>query len=60
MLFKAVGNVICNELSIIHDGVEFGNVLPQRGIRLSDHISPYLYILCAEGLNSMIRRNEEA
>ncbi|XP_074336615.1 uncharacterized protein LOC141673774 [Apium graveolens] len=30
--------------SFIHDGVEFGNVLPQRGIRLS----------------SMLRRNEEA
>ncbi|XP_074336841.1 uncharacterized protein LOC141674013 [Apium graveolens] len=42
------------------NGTEFGDVKPQRGIRQGDPISPYLYILCAEGLSSILRRHEEA
>ncbi|XP_074377717.1 uncharacterized protein LOC141719240 [Apium graveolens] len=42
------------------NGTEFGDVKPHTGIRQGDPISPYLYILCAEGLSSILRRHEEA
>lgn len=45
--------------SFIHEGEIFGDVQPQQGIRQGDPIYPYLYILCAEGLSSMLRRHEE-
>lgn len=46
--------------SFLQNGNVFGKVLPQRGIRQGDPISPYLYILCAEGLAGMLNRFEEA
>lgn len=45
--------------SFIHNKPVFGEVNPQRGVRQRDPISPYIYILCAEGLSAIIRRNEE-
>lgn len=54
--------------SFLQNGIVFGEVVPQRRVRLDDPISPYDYILCAEGLNSfsekkglnsIIRRDEE-
>ncbi|KAL8106281.1 hypothetical protein AgCh_029900 [Apium graveolens] len=46
--------------SFLHNGSEFGCVIPQRGLRQDDPISPYIYIMCAEGLSAIVRRNEEA
>lgn len=45
--------------SFIRNGEVFGEVVPHRGVRQGDPISPYLYILCAEGLSGMIRKHEE-
>lgn len=46
--------------NFVHNGNLFGNVEPHRGVRQDDPISPYIYIMCAEGLSSILRRNEEA
>ncbi|XP_074352667.1 uncharacterized protein LOC141691812 [Apium graveolens] len=45
--------------SFFRDGKIFGNVRPQRGVRQGDPISPYLYILCAERLTTILRRYED-
>lgn len=41
----------------LHNGMEIGRVVPTRGIRQGDPISPYIYIMCAEGLSVMLRRS---
>lgn len=46
--------------SFLHNDGEFGNIMPQRGLRQGDLISPYIYIMCAEGLSVIIKRNEQA
>lgn len=46
------------EYNVLMNHEEVGPIIPERGLRQGDPLSPYLYILCAEGLSSLIRSAE--
>jgi hypothetical protein len=41
--------------SVVVNGKPVGNIKPTRGIKQGDPISPYLLLLCAESLSSLIQ-----
>ncbi|KAK9989376.1 hypothetical protein SO802_029615 [Lithocarpus litseifolius] len=45
--------------SIIINGEPCGYVSPSRGIKQGDPLSPYLFLFCAEGLSSVLRKATE-
>ena len=45
--------------SVLINGEPKGLKQPTRGIKQGDPLSPYLILLCAEGLSTMLRRAEE-
>lgn len=45
--------------SLLINGEPFGDIKPSHGIRQGDPLSPYLFLLCFEGLHRMIRKATE-
>jgi hypothetical protein len=57
LVMKCVTTVL---YSVVVNGSPVGNIKPSRGIRQGDPISPYLFLICDEGLSALINRAEQA
>ena len=44
--------------SVLINGEPKGRIVPTRGLRQGDPISPYLFLLCVGGLSVMLRRDD--
>ena len=42
--------------SVLINGEPKGKFIPSRGLRQGDPISPYLFLLCVEGLSAMLKK----
>lgn len=40
--------------AVMVNGQSVGSILPTKGIRLGDPLSPYLFLICAEALSSLL------
>jgi hypothetical protein len=57
LIMSCVGSV---KYQIRFNGRETDQFVPSRGLRQGDPLSPYLFLLCSEGLKSLLKHEEEA
>ncbi|XP_042987456.1 uncharacterized protein LOC122315549 [Carya illinoinensis] len=55
LIMRSVSTV---SYSVLINGKPGSNFYPRRGIEVGDTLSPYLFILCAEGLSSVLNQSD--
>lgn len=48
--------VLTVNYSVLPNGEPHRLISPSRGIKQGDPLSPYLYLICAEGLSALLRK----
>lgn len=48
------------EYKVRFNSVEMGSIKPSRGLRQGDPLSPYLFLLCTEGLMTLLSHAENS
>ena len=56
----AMETVTTTSYSVLINEEPKGFITPTRGIKQRDPLSPYLYLLCTEGLSALLRKAEES
>jgi hypothetical protein len=54
MIMECISTV---QYSVLLEGVPKGYIIPTRGLRQGDPLSPYLFLLCAEGFSALLRKS---
>ena len=55
---RVMGCVTSPSFSICIKGKSYGHIIPSRRLRQGDPLSPYLFLLCAEGFTTLLAKAE--
>ena len=58
LIDQVISCISTPSFSVHINGKSYGNIKPSRGLCQGDPLSPYLFLLCAEGFSSLLEKAE--